>query len=115
MPTKPKDNDTAEDRGEAVKPDDVTPAVEEATDGPKRLVVVPFADHDYTFTAKRFDSVRFRGLFQQDRIIAAIEYLLGERQYQLFLARTADDEGDTDLGLFYEFVAAIGERIGAGN
>jgi hypothetical protein len=103
MPTKVKD-----------RTDDAAPAVAEADAGP-RMLSVEFAGHSYEFKAKRLDSVQFRLLMQKDRVVPAVEFLLGTTQFAAFMSRSADEDGDTELTVFYDLVEKIGEAVGAGN
>jgi len=104
MPTKTKTIDTSA----------ADAAVAEVIDD-KAIATVDFADAVFTFKRKRIDSVQFRLQMQKNRDAAAIEWLLGQRQFARFLAATEDEDGCTPEQTYLDFVSAIGAAVGAGN
>lgn len=89
-------------------------AVAEATEQSKS-VTFPFRGQDYTFKAKRRESMQFRLLMQNNRDLSAFQWLLGPGQFQKFLEATADEDGCTPLSAYMEFLDALGEAGGSGN
>ena len=56
-----------------------------------------------------------RRLYQQGRDLVAVEWLLGQEQFDRFLASTADEDGATPETVYRDFTKAIGDAVGAGN
>jgi hypothetical protein len=108
MPTKAKDR-TDDDAAPAV-----AEAVAEADPGP-RMLSVEYGGHSYEFKAKRLQSIQFRTLIEENLALAAVKHLLGKAQWDAFVARNADEDGDTDQAVFVELLDKIGDAAGAGN
>jgi hypothetical protein len=96
-------------------PEDKTADLAVVVIDPKTMVSLPFKGKVYTFKRKRIEAVQFRKRMQQRLDADAVEWLLGEQQFDRLMEDTADEDGCTSVEVWGEFFDALGEAVGTGN
>jgi hypothetical protein len=93
----------------------VDAAVEEAQPQPSKTVSIVVDGETYTFPRSRLRAIQFRREMQRGHDALAIEFLLGETQFDAWLERTADDDGVTSEEDYAVLMVEVGKVFGVGN